>query len=201
MLGYFTGCPAGGVLKTGGTPLEVAALLEAYAKLINAFNGSDGGKKILDEVAKQIGSMGGGIFIQQSMQLSQDPGAQVALLAQMGNQLESETINTMVTDTLKDSGKLKAGMEKVIAILRAKYNSATGAEQEVALAHLKNAMNISAAAPTAVSNALLAPFKNENGQLITPEGKPITAKYITQAVMDVASENTRDLDPAKGSRE
>jgi hypothetical protein len=176
-------------LSTGGTPSAVAGLLSSFADLINAFNGSDGGKAILQKVADKIGGINGGLFIQQAVELSKAPGGQIALLAQLGNSTEAETVNMMVEDSLSGNRQLNENLKKVIAILRDKYNTATGAEKELALKHLNNALTVASAGAKAVNTAIIKPFEDKKGKLVTPDGKPITAKYITTAIMEVAEAN------------
>lgn len=201
MLGYFTGCPAGGILKTGGTPLEIAAVLDAYAKLISAFNGSESGKKILEEVARNIANRNPGLFIQQSVQLSQDSGSQLAVLATLGNSADSAAIKQMAGNALAGNNQaINGALGKVIGLLRDKLTKCSGAECAVAAANLRNAQTILTAAPAAINKALLDPFKNANNQLVTSEGEPVTAEYITHAVISIARDN-QEYQPAETSDE
>lgn len=203
VLGYFTGCPKGGLLTSGGTPLEIAKLLESYANLINAFNGSDGGKAIIAAVAKQIGSMNPGLFIQQSVDISKSQGSQLAALAMLGNSADSDQIQQLVEDAM-GSGKINGNLKKVIESLQAKVNSATDPrERAVAAEHLKNALGISQAAEKTMAKVITGPFLDAKGRLLKADGTPVTATDITQAIVDLANANQeyKPADIADGAYE
>ena len=186
------------MLSSGGTPTEIAALLDAYANLINAFNGSDGGKAIMAEVAKKLASIPAGLLVVQTQALAQSTGTQLAALQSLGG-AEKSNILGVIDDVMKNnSGRFTAAVYSLLQHMRSEYDKTSDpVKRATILKNIENATKLREVAHDAASAAILSPFRDANGNIAQSPESMVEAIVELHQVNKIEAE---DLDPARGNR-
>lgn len=182
------------MLSTGGTPTEVAGMLEAYAKLITAFNGSQGGQDILKHVAQKLSGMQFVELHTQAEFIADNPGSQMAALATLGSH-DRETVVAVIDDAMyKNSSALTGTMQNMIVQMRSEYaKTEDPVQQAVIWQNLHNALQIKEITPNLIRKTVLDPFRDKAGNL------SLTPDEMATAIIELYQLNAPEDAPAEKS--